>query len=242
MTAETAIATVTNCARCGVTTDECYASRDDCCTGCTHYPVLDPADDIDRIAVERAMNGDTTIPLNAAEHAEAYRCLAAGGLTDAAIGRTLGVRTDLVQRWRNGERDIVARRIRQENAMNLTSTTEDATDALLRRAAQSESKRIRAAAVRVTDALDRLREAFAEDEGKRAARERVAKLEEELRAAKAALKGKSAAVPRSPRPAHNGDPIPCAKGCGRTFRDRRGIGLHEKSCTGSVVTGDKAAV
>lgn len=126
--------------------------------------------------------------------------------------------------------------IRQEQqpmttSSGITSTIESPTEALLRRAAQSESPRIRKAAERVTEALDRLREAFAEDEGKRAARERVAKLEAELAAARAALRHGATAGTRTAAAATGEAQIACQKGCGRMFRDRRGIGLHEKSCT-----------
>lgn len=117
--------------------------------------------------------------------------------------------------------------------MSVMSTTEDATDALLRRAAQSESKRIRNAAERVTDALDRLREAFAEDESKRAARERVAKLEEELRAAKAALRGspgRGVPAPRKTR-TYSGEPLTCRKGCGKESPNAQGRAAHERHCT-----------
>lgn len=231
MTADLAVApSPVNCGGCSATADECYVLRDDCCQNCTHYPESDAlGPDVDPIAVERAIAGDLSVSLNRDEYAEAHRQLHAQGKSAAQIAALLGTTQRNVVRWTNGHSRPISRR--PGGAMNITSN-ESATDALLRRAAQSESTRIRRAAERVTEALDRLREEFAADEGKREARERVERLERELREAKAALRGGAASTPKQRKtPEWSGELLACRNGCGKTSPNPQGRAAHERFCT-----------
>lgn len=56
--------------------------------------------DIDEVAVQRRMDGDTTVPLNRAERLDLVRRLNGQGLNDKEIGRRTGIHPDQVQRDR----------------------------------------------------------------------------------------------------------------------------------------------
>lgn len=228
MSADLSVApTVTLCAGCGSTPDDCYVLRDDCCHGCTHYPepeALGP--DVDLVAVERACAGDTSVALNRAEAAEAHRRLRDAGKSIRQIADVLGTAERNVDRWNNGHTRPISRR--PGGAMN----DDTSIDALLTRAARSDSARIRAAAHKVQDAVQRLRDAYIEDESKREARERVARLEAELAAAKAALRGKPS-TPKAIRPqvAPVDGGIPCPNDCGKVSVNAAGASAHARFCT-----------
>lgn len=69
----------------------------------------DRIDDVDEIAVERAVNGDRTIHLNRAELAAAWRILERRRRSSYEIAETLGVSDRTVQRWRAGLHAPVSR-------------------------------------------------------------------------------------------------------------------------------------
>ncbi len=58
--------------------------------------------DIDEVAVERACQGDRTVPLNGAELAAAFHYLTARGCSASQIAGRLGVSDRTVKRWRTG--------------------------------------------------------------------------------------------------------------------------------------------
>lgn len=60
-------------------------------------------DDVDEVAVERAVAGDKTVPLSRAEHHAAWQRLERQGKSSRQIARILGVAPRTVVRWRCGE-------------------------------------------------------------------------------------------------------------------------------------------
>lgn len=173
------------CDGCTRTTDECLSMREDCCQGCTHYPAPVP-DDVDEVAIQRAVAGDKSVPLNRAEFARAHQQLHDAGFSAAQIADRLGVTQRSVDRWNNGHARPISRRPGGDHM--------DTTDDLLRKARSNPSKRIQTAAKRAQEAVNRVQALLAEDEGKAEARRKVAELERQLREAKAALRGSSVAA------------------------------------------------
>lgn len=174
------------CGTCRLTTDQCLAMREDCCTGCTHYLPTDPDAVVDEVAVERAMAGDRTVTLNRKEAAEAHARLEAHGLSSAEIAERLGTSQRQIVRWRNGHSRPITRR---GHAM-----TDDTIDTLLAQAKRNPAKRIQSAAKRAEQAVQKVRDLIEADAGKAALRERAARLEAELRALKAEIRGGTTAT------------------------------------------------
>lgn len=127
----------------------------------------------------------------------------------------------------------------------VAGAAEPSVDTLIAAAARSQSKRTQALAVKLTDLAtvvrDRLRTeretaertAREKEERERAQAEfdelqaRLAELRPKLRVSRAGSGG-------TRRAAKPGGSIACSKGCGKTFRDRRGIAVHEKACAGDA--------
>jgi DNA-binding CsgD family transcriptional regulator len=61
---------------------------------------FDPDGDIDLIAVERAANGETGLPLTRAESARVAQLLDGAGLTAREIGRRIGCNQSTVEAWK----------------------------------------------------------------------------------------------------------------------------------------------
>lgn len=66
-------------------------------------PPSDSSEDVDEIAVERAVRGDKTVRLNRAEHLAAWQILERRGNSSRGIAAILGITPRTVVRWRTGE-------------------------------------------------------------------------------------------------------------------------------------------
>lgn len=149
------------------------------------------------------------------------------------------------------ERPDLARTLRSQTAGAATVTPAapappakpDEIRILLNTAKAHPSKRIQAAADRVFDQLDRVRDMLREDETKHAekrkaaaekaaARAEVERLEAQLAAAKARLRGKPATKPTAAKteksPTTPGTHACGNPGCNRTFDTGQGRSLHER--------------
>jgi plasmid stabilization system protein ParE len=107
----------------------------------------------------------------------------------------------------------------------------DSLTEMIEKAKQLPTKSIASAARRVEDAIQRLRDVIADDDGKRAARREVERLEQQLADARAKLRGRAGA-PRA-RGAVIGE-FPRTKGCGRVCTSGPGRSAHERHCTGQA--------
>lgn len=222
MSAQVEAPTVTEyeCGWCHLSADACLALRGDCCEDCTHYDQPVPDDDVDEVAVARAVAGDRTVTLNRREAAEAHARLVAQGLSAAQVAERLGTTQRTAVRWKNGHTSPITRRGR---------TMHDTIDELLDQAKRNPTGKIVTAAKRAEQAVQRVRDLLTEDAGKQEARDRIARLQRELDAAKAELRGKPA-KPRATAVPSDGV-YECRKGCGTTSPRAQGRAAHERFCT-----------
>lgn len=223
------VSTDLRCGACGLTTDLCLASRDDCCSGCTHFLDSTDNDGPDEVAIRRAVAGDVTVALSREEQSSAWRELESLGKSAEEIGVLLGTTGRTVQRWRDGVAHPTARQPGGRRMTTPITAAQGALDGMLLRARQSNDRKVQTAVQRADDALDRLRGALSDAEGRREARARIERLERELREAKAALRGKPTPPQQDKKPRPVGEPAACPK-CGKVCANGTGLSAHSRHC------------
>lgn len=179
-------------------------------------------EDIDWVAVERACSGER-LPLNSDEVDAAWRRLHEQGHSDGEIGVALGVSTSIARSWRVGRTSPQALNTPAQSAAAANSGD------LIDEALESDSRRVRTAAVSARKAMDRLRLAVEAHAAAAGARARIADLERELAVAKAALRGSRAPAVRQQRKLRAAD-FPCRAGCSRVSTTSQGRAAHERHC------------
>jgi len=183
--------------------------------------------DIDEIAVERALEGDTTVPLTADEQNAVWQRLEADDCSAEEIAQVLGISSKTVVRWRTGFSTPIGRKGRPGAlppklsdvlATPVPATPEAPTPtptpapapapapslSLVAQALRHDSKQIRTAGQRAKEQLNKLQALIDADAGKAAARAEVARLEAQLAEAKRRLKGSVPPTPAASTPEVSG--------------------------------------
>lgn len=164
--------------------------------------VDDDGDVVDELAIQLAVEGDTSVGLTRHEMNEAWRRLEDDGDLDVdGIASTLGVTSRTIHRWRLLGAVNRGRAGQRKGAPRKAATVTPLTDTpqpgyaevvtLLMQAQGSTSKRAQKLAGRITSDLDELRELMEGEAERREAAAEVERLERQLREAKARLKGKA---------------------------------------------------